>query len=192
MKISRMLFVGIALAAALMVAPVSELTAACTTIQSGLITDTYGNVLRPGYDQWGYNYQAHMFNGLYENFTRPNPPATESDTALQMKWSDPWLSNKDCDGDGKLDRGLGTDTPGISQGWLTNHMHGTYEGADNETHNWTYFVKIVYMPSGCPLANQIWGLYCIIEEVYNDPYSGFNGVDRSHLINPAGLGYWTN
>jgi len=166
--------------------------AACTTLQSGVLTDSYGNPLRLGFDQWGYNYQAHIFNGLYENFSRPIPPATESETALQMKWSDTWLSNKDCDGDGKLDRGLGTDTPGISQGWLTNHMQGSYLGLDGDTHNWTYFVKIVYMPSGCEPANVIWGLYCIIEEVLNDPYARLHGVNRSLLINPAGLGYWTN
>ncbi len=185
-----LLVLGAFLAMLTLVAPAPAATA-CTTIQSGTITDGYGNPLRTGYDQWGYNYQAHMFNGLYENYTRPMPPVSESDTALQMKWSDAWLSNKDCDGDGKLDRGLGTDTPGSSQGWLTNHMHGSYLGSDGETHNWTYLVKIVYMPSGCETANQIWGLYCIIEEVNNDPFGGFHGVDRSHLINPAGLGYWT-
>lgn len=169
----------------------STAAADCATIQSGTLTDLYSNPLRTGYDQWGYNYQAHMFNGLYENFARPNPPVTESDTALQMKWTDAWLSNKDCNGDGKLDRGLGTNTPGTSQGWLTNHMLGSYLGADNETHNWTYFVKVVYMPTGCETANQLWGVYCIIEEVYNDPYAGFHGVNRTSLVNPAGLGYWT-
>lgn len=186
----KLLVVGIAFGILLLVAPAFA-ASTCTTIQSGTLTDTYGNALRTGFDQWGYNYQAHIFNGLYENFTRPSPPVTESDTALQMKWSDAWLSNKDCDGDGKLDRGLGTDTPDTSQGWLTNHMHGSYVGSDGETHNWTYFVKIVYMPSGCEPANQIWGPYCIIESVYNDPFGGFHGVDRTALVNPAGLGFWT-
>jgi hypothetical protein len=165
--------------------------AACDSIQSGQITDIHGNPLGPGFDQWGYNYQAHLFNGLYENYSRPQPPVTESDTMLQMKWSDSWLANKDCDGDGKLDRGLVDGVPnGISQGWLTNHMVGTYADAQGEPQTWTYFVKIVYMPEGCPADPQSWGPYCIIEEVYNDPANGFHGVNRDWLIDPAGLGLY--
>jgi len=37
----------------------------CTTIQSGEILASDGSTIVPGYDDWGYNYQAHMFNGLY-------------------------------------------------------------------------------------------------------------------------------
>lgn len=68
-----------------------------------------------GYDQWGYNYQARTFNGLYANYSRPATPYTEETCAtvawgcdqLQMKWNDTWLSNKDCDGDRLLDRYYG-------------------------------------------------------------------------------------
>jgi len=35
----------------------------CTTIQSGELVASDGSVIETGYDQWGYNYQAHMFNG---------------------------------------------------------------------------------------------------------------------------------
>ena len=49
-----------------------------------------------GYDEWGYNYQANMFNGLYWNYSRPEPPCEPgtcpSDTHLVMKWSDEWLN----------------------------------------------------------------------------------------------------
>jgi len=38
---------------------------ACTAIQSGLLTNSSGDVITTGYDQWGYNYQANMFNGKY-------------------------------------------------------------------------------------------------------------------------------
>ena len=170
-----------------------SLQAQCKKIKDGTIFDSNGNVVTLGYDKWGYNYQAHMFNGLYENFTRPNPPVTESDTNLIMKWSDDWLSNMDCDGDGKLDRG---GSSGVSKGWLTNHNEGDYLGDDGEMHHYTYFVKIVYVgPAEIPDSwadKRIWGLYAIIEEVYNDPYGKFHGVDRSRLVNPAGLGFWTN
>jgi len=172
----------------------------CTNIKDGVLVDSKGNPLTLGYDKWGYNYQAHMFNGLYENFTRPTPPVTSSDTNLIMKWSDDWLSNRDCNGDGKLDRGgaAGADA-NISKGWLTNHMEGDYLGDDGEYHHWTYFVKIVWVgpepapPEPDPWATaRIWGQYAIIEEVINDPYAGLHGVDRSRLVNPAGLGFWTN
>lgn len=166
---------------------------ACAKIQDGGITDTNGNPVSVGYDQYGYNYQARMFNGLYGNFSRPIPPVTEDAVSLRMKWSDDWLNNQDCNGDHKLDRG--GDGTGISKGWLTNHEEGDYLGVDGNYHHYTYFVKIVYdagaaCSSGSPSC--LWGLYTIIEEVFNDPYGGAHGVNRSTLVNPAGLGYYTN
>jgi len=173
--------------------------AQCAKIKDGTIIDSAGNPVSLGYDKYGYNYQAHMFNGLYENYSRPTDPVTESDTNLIMKWSDDWLSNMDCTGDGKFDRGGAGSTTGISKGWLTNHMEGDYLGDDGEMHHYTYFVKIVWVgpappaPEPDPWAGKrIWGQYAIIEEVSNDPYAGFHGVDRSKLVNPAGFGYWTN
>jgi hypothetical protein len=79
--------------------------AQCAKIQGGTITDSASQAIRVGYDQWGYNYQAHMFNGLYDNFLRPPVPLTSGDVNLIMKWSDDWISNLDCDHNGKLDRG---------------------------------------------------------------------------------------
>jgi len=111
-----------------------------------------------------------------------------------MKWSDDWLSNLDCNGDGKLDRG-GAEGAGanVSKGWLTNHEEGDYLGGDGEYHHYTYFVKIVYDGGAACTAGAescIWGVYTIIEEVYNDPYGGAHGVNRSRLVNPAGLGFY--
>jgi hypothetical protein len=173
----------------------------CVNIQSGLITDTKGNPVQLGYDQFGYNYQAHMFNGLYANFSRPNPPATEGLENLVMKWSDEWLSNLDCNNDHKLDRGLDRKTgisDGTSKGWVTNHIEGDYLGDDGELHHYTYFCKIVWVgpaPFGAPDpwdGKRIWGVYAIIEEVNNDPYGGFHGIVKESLVNPAGFGFYTN
>ena len=174
--------------------------AGCTTIQDGL-QDSKGNPLVLGYDQWGYNYQAHIFNGLYENYIRPSPPVTESDTNLQMKWNDAWLSNKDCDGDGKLDRHYGYPSYIGSGAWLTNHMWGTYE-EDGETYKWSYFVKIIAVPSdavkkdgvwytaeGAEIGPAIWGSFAIIQEVYNDQGTGEHGVLYKSPVGP-GLGKW--
>lgn len=171
-------------------------SASCVKIQSGNITDGGGTPISTGFDKWGYNYQARMFNGLFENFSRPVVPVTESNDNLQMKWSDDWLSNLDCNNDGKLDRGGSAGaSANISKGWLTNHLEGDYLGGDGEMHHYTYFVKIVYDGGAACTANSpscIWGVYTIIEEVYNDPYGGNNGVNRSLLRNPAGLGFYTN
>lgn len=161
--------------------------AACTTIQAGTLVASNGDLITTGYDQYGYNYQAHMFNGLYDNFSRPAVPVTDGTENLVMKWSDNWLANVDCDGDGALDRGLDPKTgesTGSSEGWLTNHFEGDYLGSDNEMHHYTYFVKIGYdggaaCDAGAPTC--IWGVYTIIEELQNDNFGEYGG--RLHFIN---------
>lgn len=142
----------------------------CTTIQSGTLQDSAGNLLAVGYDQFGYDYQAHMFNGTYDSSDRVldgtywGSTGDYVDDHLMMKWSDDWLSNKDCTGDGKLDRGAA----GISQGWLTNHVEGDYDVNGNLQH-YTDFVKIVWVGPG----GSLWGQYEIIQEVYNDPAGSY-------------------
>jgi hypothetical protein len=37
----------------------------CATIQEGTLHGSDGYLLVLGYNQWGYNYQAHMFNGKW-------------------------------------------------------------------------------------------------------------------------------
>jgi len=172
----------------------------CATIQGGGLTDSQGNPITTGYDDWGYNYQAHIFNGYYDNFSRPPVPVTEGDN-LKMKWNDAWLSNQDCDGDGKLDRHYGFPSYIGSGAWLTNHMSGTYE-MDGETCHWTYFIKIIAAPAdayidagiwyaadGTEIGPEIWDEFAIIQEVSNDPCEGINGIQYAspdHL----GLGGW--
>ena len=45
----------------------------CTTIQSGELLTSDGRVITTGYDEWGYNYQAHLFNGGYCDAYRDAP-----------------------------------------------------------------------------------------------------------------------
>ena len=170
----------------------------CTTIQSGSLLDSNGNYLKQGYDQWGYNYQAHMFNGYYDNFSRPDIPVNEGDT-LQMKWNDAWLSNMDCDGDSKLDRHFGYPSYLGSGAWLTNHQWGSYED-NGKMCRYTYFVKIVaapldatlqegnwVTPGGIVIGPAIWGDFAIIQEVSNDDCAGENGLLYKSPASP-GLG----
>lgn len=102
---------------------------ACATIQSGTLLNSVGGVITTGYDEWGYNYQAHMFNGGYcDAYRNADWCQQYKNDSLLMKWNDAWLSNKDCDGDDKLDRHYGFLSYIGSGAWLTNHQSGTYQG----------------------------------------------------------------
>lgn len=106
----------------------------CTTIQSGELLNSVGETITTGYDQWGYNYQAMIFNGFYcDSYRDADWCQDYSDVELSMKWNDAWLSNQDCDGDGLLDRHYGFDSYIGSGAWITNHQKGVYEGED---YNW--------------------------------------------------------
>jgi hypothetical protein len=181
--------------------PASAKKSACTTIQSGEILDSAGDVILPGYDAWGYNYQARKFNGYYcDSYRDAAWCQPYKDVSLIMKWNDAWLSNKDCDDDGLLDRHHGYLSYIGSGAWLTNHQSGSYEDA-GATCNWSYFVKIVAVPSsayvdggywytadGAEIGPVIWGEFAVIQEVSNDPCAGDHGL----LYKGArpGLGAW--
>jgi hypothetical protein len=177
---------------------------ACTTIQSGELFASDGTVITTGYDGWGYNYQAHMFNGFYCDAYRDadwcQPYKKDS---LMMKWNDAWLSNKDCDGDGLLDRHYGFDSYIGSGAWLTNHQSGEYVDEESgATCEWNYFVKIVAAPSdayadggywytadGIEIGEVIWGSFAITQQVSNDPCAGEQGL-LYRSPHHAGFGGW--
>ena len=119
-----------------------------------------------------------------------------------MKWNDAWLSNKDCDGDGLLDRHYGFDSYIGSGAWITNHQRGSYIDDEGNNCNWTYFVKIVAAPEdativegnwvnadGTVIGPVIWGAFAIIQEVENDPCAGINGL-QFNSPDHSGLGNW--
>jgi len=175
----------------------------CTSIQSGELLASDGSTIETGFDQWGYNYQAHLFNGMYCDAYRDAVWCQPwKDVVLTMKWNDAWLSNMDCDGDGLLDRHYGYDTYIGSGAWITNHQSGTYLDESGKTCRWNYFVKIVAVPADATLENGIWynldGIeigpviwneFAIIQQVENDPCAGIHGLQ---FISPdhAGLGGW--
>ena len=160
-------------------------------IQSGLILDSANRPIGVGFDIYGYNYQAHLFEGTYDSSDRKldgkywGSTGDYVDDMLQMKWSDEWLSNVDCNGDHKLDRGLINGVPsGISAGWLTNDVNGDYIDTYGVSQHYAYFVKIGYFGPDSPL----WGSYDILEEIYNDPANDWHGVT---LYADPGLGFFT-
>jgi len=175
----------------------------CTTIQSGKLLASDGSVITTGFDKWGYNYQANMFNGKYCDAYRDAAwcqPYKEDN--LMMKWNDAWLSNKDCDNDGLLDRHYGYPSYKGSGAWLTNHMSGEYEGDNSQTCKWNDFVKIVAVPAnavlsggnwytadGAEIGPSIWGEFATIQEVYNDPCGGYKGL-LYKSESPTGFGFY--
>ena len=66
----------------------------CTTIKDGTLLTSGGEVIETGFDGWGYNYQAHLFNGGYcDSYRDAAWCQPYKDVALKMKWNDAWLSN---------------------------------------------------------------------------------------------------
>lgn len=201
----------------------------CISIKDGILMYSAGHYLQVplmlGNDPYGYNYQAHKFNGSYfnayaggagfppyqgdtESYLAENPGAASHwawpyrDVDLIMKWNEGWLGNKDCDGDGKLDRYFGYDSYIGSGAWLTNHMSGSYEidiNGKTKTAHWTYFVKIVSAPSdatldsgvwynadGVEIGPVIWGSFATIQQIENDPFAGIHGKQYG---SPAAPGF---
>ena len=97
----------------------------CAKIQDGELYASTGELLTTGYDEFGYNYQAHIFNGKYCDYERVIG-GDYCDVELIMKWNDAWLSNVDCNNDSLLDRYYGFDSYIGSGAWLTNHQSGEY------------------------------------------------------------------
>lgn len=99
-----------------------------------------------------------MFNGWYDNFSRPATPATSGDR-LMMKWNDAWLSNQSCDTDTKLDRHYGFPTYRGSGAWLTNHLSATYPSSTayhwNLDGNWVLGFNSTSWPSGNPYLHDM-------------------------------------
>ena len=174
----------------------------CTTIQSGTLTASDGSIITTGFDMWGYNYQGRFFNGGYcDSYRDADWCQPYKDIKLMMKWNDAWLSNKDCDGDGLLDRHYEHTSYIGSGAWLTNHQYGEYEVNDSTCY-WNYFVKIVaapgdatptggiwYAADGSEIGPVIWSSFAIIQQVDNDSCAGLHGLSYLSPVS-AGLGYY--
>jgi hypothetical protein len=188
MKAFKVLFLVTVMA--FFVTSIAMATDTCVTIQSGTLFDSAGVALETGYNSWGYNYQAHIFNGKYCDSYRDATwcqPYKEDD--LEMKWNDAWLSNQDCDGDQLLDRHYGFGSYQGSGAWLTNHQKGTYIDVNGKKQRWTYFCKIVAAPAdgilsagtwfaadGTEIGPAIWGEFAVLQEILNDTGTGDHGV----------------
>jgi hypothetical protein len=130
-----------------------------------------------GFDLFGYNYNARLFVGTYDGSDRYLDgkywAATGDyvDDAIVMKWSEAW------------DQARFYGAEWTSEAWCTNHVVGDYLGDDGAMHQYTWFVKIVWVGPG----GDLWGEFTVVEEIYNDPYSGYHGLQYKSEPGP-GLG----
>ncbi|WP_292485606.1 hypothetical protein [Methanohalobium sp.] len=168
--------------------------------QAHMFKGSYANVYLGGNGYPPYNgddeayYQRLVEEGYADNETDAETMMdgkwywSNRNIELKMKWNDPWISNKDCDGDGLLDRHYGHDSYIGSGAWLTNQMKGG-DGKDK----WTYFTKIVAVPKdattddgnwytadGSEIGPVIWGQFVKVQTVE----SGYGAT----YVSPSGPG----
>lgn len=74
-----------------------------------------------GFDEWGYNYTANLFNVKYYGYLRgASCDHEKKDDYLSIKWNDAWLDENKVQHEG-------LPTYQGSGAWLTNHMLGIYK-----------------------------------------------------------------
>ncbi|MFW6117122.1 MAG: hypothetical protein ACOC6G_00880 [Thermoproteota archaeon] len=147
-----------------------------------------------GFDQYGYNYQARLFNGLLGDADRDDDPTTyhgleEDDwsftavdgevhevffdvegTKLVMKWSEAWhMAVFGPDGVRKNGDELSWEQAEAQYGeaWCTNHDQGSGE-IDGETYEkMRGYTRIVYVGDTTGYTNPIWGSFAVVHKVVN-------------------------
>lgn len=176
--------VGCLVAVGLVVISIAEVasakpkTHACAKIESGTLVNGDGEALGPGFDAWGYNYQAQLFKGGYcDSYRDADWCQPYKDYELRMKWNEAWLSSQDCDGDGVVDEHRGYDSFQGSGATLHNHLSTHYAGANGETCTWNFAQTIEAVPldatlvggvwysaEGDELGTEIWGEFAVVKE----------------------------
>jgi hypothetical protein len=155
---------------------------------SGNTSSKYeGDVLaadEKGYDEFGYNRNARMFNSKADGIDKVMDgmvwgDATYANDKLVMKWNDEW------------DRGNaeGWSNPPYSA-WESNEWNGRVKGGSGET--WHY--KIVWVgdynedptliPEG---AYGVWGQFAVVMDRGQSPDSGPGAIWFAHAT-PGGYG----
>jgi len=186
----------------------------CSSIQSGDVLYPSGHLLAgesisTSFDMYGYNYQAHMFKGLYANlylgeggyppydgndyYFDDKPELTQPGSyfmtyywnnrkdEVNMTWNDTWQSNKDCDGDGSLDTSQNTIGSGA---WENFHLKGSYEDENGKICKWEQLTKIVAIPTDANLIDGYW--YDTEGNEIGQDFYGRWAITQNILNNPCG------
>lgn len=126
----------------------------CVVILVGMMVGP--GMAKGGFDEYGYNYNARIFNGLAENWFRQQigvPAWQEGDpyeygawgpAHLVMKWDKLWDNARFGPDDIK---GSGDESKWASGAWCTNHWRWT----DPDTGEvWVWYYRIVVAPLDPP------------------------------------------
>lgn len=140
---------------------ISVFIASCESPQNAVEPQTSDNtsLLKGGFDEFGYNYNARIFNGIADGADRNwdgayNHYVEYGNDKLNMKWSEAWdLGNEE---------GWTGEYP---TAWTTNHWNGKVKNGSGET----WFYKFIWV--GPQLQNSkywreggypIWGQFEVI------------------------------
>jgi hypothetical protein len=139
-----------------------------------------------GFDQYGYNDSARIFNGPADGLdgnldgTVYGDPTYAKDK-LTMKWNAAWDA---CNDAGNLD------PDACSGAWLNNEWNGKVKGGSNTV--WHY--KIVWIGpcgvDGTPTGDGgycLWGAYEVLQDKGTDPSVGPGTIWYAHA-KPNGYG----
>ena len=138
-----------------------------------------------GFDQYGYNRNAGIFNGTGESWCLAGGQTAEcmgiySSDKLVMKWTPDW------------DRGNAEhwSNPPYSGAWLDNEWNGKMKGGSGQ--NWHYKIKWVGPcgADGTTLADGgycIWGQFETVMDQGQDPNAGPGHIWFAHAT-PSGYG----
>lgn len=143
---------------------------------------TASSLAKGGFDEFGYNYQARLFNGIGDGYDRVLDGKVGTDPKyandkLVMKWSKAW------------DDARFNGAPWGPDAWVSNEWNGKVPGGSGETDH----VKIVWVGRDLqasqywrPGGEPIWGEFEIIME------QGQYGSGHEWLVkaNPAGYGIY--
>ncbi|HLA89027.1 MAG TPA: hypothetical protein VJL28_01195 [Gemmatimonadaceae bacterium] len=159
-------------------------TAASLSVSGGTCTLANGNVVSTGFDQYGYNRCARLFNGTGSSWcVQRNAPADcvgiYSPDKLVMKWNEEW------------DRGNAENWTQPPYGaWEDNEWNGKKAGGSGAV--WHYKIKWVGAcgADGTPLADGgycIWGQFDVLMDQGHDPAFGPGHIWFARA-NPNGYG----
>ncbi len=138
-----------------------------------------------GFDQYGYNNGAHLFNGTGASWSLAKGLPADylgiyAPDKLVMKWNAAWDA---CNAAGNDDAGA------CAGAWTTNEWNGRFPGGSGE--NWHY--KIIWVGSAAEASPywrvggySIWGNYEVIMDQGSDPNVGPGHLWFAHAT-PNGL-----
>ena len=160
----------------------------CATIKDGTIKAATGETITTGTDQFGYNYQAHSFNGTYDGLDRNLDGLYYGAVGRLRRRQHRHEVERQLARQRRLQQATASSTVGsltaslvvlASAGRRTTSLATTL-GADGEQHDYTIFEKIEYVGAG----GSLWGGYEVTQSVVNDPYAGLDGV-QSKVSSPG-------